>query len=234
MNEYAFRAYLCMMEPEMTNHKTLLKNERVELLYFNDAGRLRFFQNDAVLDLSLDGLLSDNNDFKLFSIALLSIYKSIITCTYEGQAKALFLEAKSLELMALYIAALAQPKQNYVYCKSEYDRERLFFAKAYLSEHYYLAPTIVELARIAGINEYKLKNGFKELFGDTIHNYVNNYRLDMALQMLSTSGKKANQLAFDLGFSSLQHFSKSFRKKFGYPPNQVNKPIPGASPAHLF
>ena len=68
-----------------------------------------------------------------------------------------------------------------MYCKSEYDRERLFFAKTYLLQHYEMPPTIAELARIAGINEFKLKNGFKELFGDTIHNFVNNYKMDIAL-----------------------------------------------------
>jgi AraC-like DNA-binding protein len=68
-----------------------------------------------------------------------------------------------------------------------------------------------------------LKNGFKELFGDTIHNVVNNYKMDIALKMLSEGQTKANQVAFDLGFSSLQHFSKAFRQKFGYPPSQVKK-----------
>lgn len=203
--------------------KILLKNERVEVLFLNGIGRIEIAYFKDILTFSLDGIVSDRTGCSVFSSALQNIVDSIINCSFEGQARAFFLEAKALELMALYLVADKQPKPNYVFCKSEYDRERLFFAKTYLIQHYELPPTIAELARIAGINEFKLKNGFKELFGDTIHNFVNNYKMDIALKMLSEGQTKANQVAFDLGFSSLQHFSKAFRQKFGYPPSQVKK-----------
>lgn len=208
------------MEEEM---KTLLKNERVEVLVLNKMGRVKITHFEVILTFNLDGTVSDDNGFSVFSTSLQGIINSIVNCTFQGQARDFFLEAKALELAALYLAAAEQATKNYVFCKSEYDRERLFFAKTYLLEHYDLPPTIAELARIAGINEFKLKNGFKELFGDTIHNFVNNYKMDIALKILSEGQTKANQVAFDLGFSSLQHFSKAFRQKFGYPPSQVGK-----------
>lgn len=203
--------------------KILLKNERVEVLFLNGIGRIEIAYFKDILTFNLDGIVSDRTGCSVFSTSLQNIVGSIINCSFEGQARAFFLEAKALELMALYLVADKQPQQNYVFCKSEYDRERLFFAKTYLIQHYELPPTIAELARIAGINEFKLKNGFKELFCDTIHNFVNNYKMDIALRMLSEGQTKANQVAFDLGFSSLQHFSKAFRQKFGYPPSQVKK-----------
>ena len=208
------------MEEEM---KTLLKNERVEVHFLNKIGRIKITHFEVILTFNLDGTVSDDNGFSFFSTALQSIIKGIVNCIFEGQARDLFLEAKALELTALYLVATGQTPKNYVFCKSEYDRERLFFAKTSLLEHYDLPPTITELARIAGINEFKLKNGFKELFGDTIHNFVHNYKMDIALKTLSEGRIKASQVAFDLGFSSLQHFSKAFRQKFGYPPSQVKK-----------
>ena len=203
--------------------KVLLKNERVEVLFLNKIGRIEIVHFNDVLTFSLGGFVSNRTGISVFSAALQNIVDSIVNCTFEGQARALFLEAKALELTALYLVTDKQSPQNYVFCKSEYDQERLFFAKTYLIQHYDMPPTIAELARIAGINEFKLKNGFKELFGDTIHNFVNNYKMDIALQSLTEGDKKASQLAFDLGFSSVQHFSKAFRQKFGYPPSQVRK-----------
>ncbi|MBL7815968.1 MAG: helix-turn-helix transcriptional regulator [Saprospiraceae bacterium] len=203
--------------------QTVLKNERVEVLVLNKMGRVKIAHFEVILTFNLDGTVSDGNGFSIFSTSFQGIINSIINCSFAGQAQAFFLEAKALELAALYLAATEQTTKNYVFCKSEYDRERLFFAKTYLLEHYDLPPTIAELARIAGINEFKLKNGFKELFGDTIHNFVNNHKMDIALKRLTEGGQKASQVAFDLGFSSLQHFSKAFRQKFGYPPSQVKK-----------
>ena len=199
----------------------LLKNERIELQFLNGAGRLVHAPTAIVLSFNLEGKVIDNQGFEFFSMPVQNIIHSIIHCTFEGQARTFFLEAKALELLALYLVATEQTPKNYIYCKSEYDRERLFFAKTYLLQHYEMPPTIAELARIAGINEFKLKNGFKELFGDTIHNFVNNYKMDIALKILSEGQTKASQVAFDLGFSSLQHFSKAFRQKFGYPPSRV-------------
>jgi AraC family transcriptional regulator, transcriptional activator of the genes for pyochelin and ferripyochelin receptors len=199
----------------------LLKNERIELMIWQKTGSVKHNSSGVVLTFDLEGNVVDSKGFEYFSMAIKGIIESIKYCTFEGQIREFFLEAKALELLALYLIAIEQPPKNLIFCKSEYDRERLFFAKKHLLEHYEMPPTIAELARIAGINEFKLKNGFKELFGDTIHNFVNNYKMDVALQSLTEGDKKASQLAFDLGFSSLQHFSKAFRKKFGYPPSKV-------------
>lgn len=193
-------------------------------MFYSEAfGDIQIIQSEAVLTFKLDGSISDGKGFENYSTTIQSIINSIVNCTFVGSARSFFLEAKALELWALYLVAAEQPTLNYIFCKSEYDRERLFFAKSYLLQHYDMPPTIAELARIAGINEFKLKNGFKELFGDTIHNFVNNFKMDIAFQSLTEGDKKAGQLAFDLGFSSLQHFSKAFRKKFGYPPSHVKR-----------
>lgn len=211
------------MVQELTIHKILLKNERVELRHLPRDGNVQVIRAEVVLTLGSDGIISDHQGFEFFSIPLQRILDSIINCHFEGRARDYFLEAKALEVLALYLVAVGQPQQNFRHCKSEYDRERLFFAKNYLEQHCDAAPTIAELSRIAGINQFKLKNGFKELFENTIHDFVNHHRLTLALQMLLQDDKKASQLAFDLGFSSLQHFSKAFRQKFGYPPSRVIK-----------
>lgn len=208
------------MLQEKGRHIILLKNERVELLYWPDMETIQVTRFDLRVTLQSDGMASDNTGFEFYSSACQGIIDRVLDCAFVGQARELFLEAKALELIALYLAALERPNQKFKYCKSEYDRERLFFAKTYLLHHYDSLPTIAELSRFAGINEFKLKHGFKELFGDTIHNFVNNHRLETALQMLLKGDKKAGQVAFELGFSSVQHFSKAFRQKFGYPPSK--------------
>lgn len=105
-----------------------------------------------------------------------------------------------------------------LYVKTEYDRERIVFARDYLLTHMDAPPTLLQLAAIAGINEFKLKRGFKELFNQTVFAYLADVRLQMAARALREKKKTITQIAFELGYASPQHFSMAFKKKFGVAP----------------
>ena len=134
----------------------------------------------------------------------------------------MYLYARVLELLWLqqenYLRA-QQPRT--VFVKTEYDKERIVFARDYLLTHMDAPPTLIRLAAIAGINEFKLKRGFKELFNQTVFGYLADVRLEMARRALAKKEKTVTRIAFELGYASLQHFSMAFKKKFGVSPNQV-------------
>ena len=107
------------------------------------------------------------------------------------------------------------------YCHNDYDKGRLLFARQYLLEHVSMPPSIEELSRIAGINSFKLKNGFKELFGQPIYKYLNKYRMEKARHLILNGERNMTQIAFELGFSSPQHFSAAFKKAWGCSPKKI-------------
>lgn len=126
---------------------------------------------------------------------------------------------ESDELSIFFLQKPSKIKNKF--CHNDYDRGRLLFARQYLLDHLTMPPTIDELSRIAGINTFKLKNGFKELFGETIYGYLNSFRLEKASQMIAQGEKNMTQIAFELGFSSLQHFSTAFKKAYGCSPKKI-------------
>jgi AraC-like DNA-binding protein len=158
---------------------------------------------------------AENNSKRNLTIAM----QQVCSALSADASDALLTHAKGLELLHLYCKE--QPLKNFIFCKSEYDRERLDFAKNYLIQNYDMPPTIAALSRIAGINEQKLKNGFKERFGKTIHTFLTDYKMEIALRDLQQKTKNPSQLAFDLGFSSLQHFSKAFKQYYGFTPKKI-------------
>jgi len=83
-----------------------------------------------------------------------------------------------------------------------------------------LAKRLVELARIVGLNEYKLKHGFKEIFQTTVFGYLAEKRLELARDYLIDPNKSITDIADLLGYSSIQHFSFAFKKKFGHSPKE--------------
>ncbi|RYD81898.1 MAG: AraC family transcriptional regulator [Sphingobacteriales bacterium] len=165
--------------------------------------------------------LSPENMF--IDLPLHNAIRSILQCNYPAGLKKLFLHSKCLEILVLQADAYER-QQNLKfnkYIKSDYDKERILFARDYLIQHLDLPPSLHELSRIAGINEFKLKRGFKESFNNTVFGYLADYRLEMAKDSLLAVDKSPSQLAFDLGYSSLQHFSSAFKKKFGMSPREV-------------
>lgn len=144
--------------------------------------------------------------------------EAVRSCPY-GDLKKMFLYSKAIELLVLQAEAYnrtLQPQAKYI--RSDYDRERIIFARDYLIGHLEAPPSLTELARIAGINEFKLKRGFKEVFNQTVFGYLNDTRMELAKKDLLDRNKSVTEIAFELGYSSVQHFSAAFSKKYGKPP----------------
>ena len=59
------------------------------------------------------------------------------------------------------------------------------------------------------------------MFGNTVSGYLSETRLEIAKNDLLENKKTASEIALELGHSSVQHFSKAFKKKFGSSPNKL-------------
>lgn len=166
--------------------------------------------------LSTDSLFMD--------IDMQQAINAVISCRYQPGLKKILLLSKTMELLVMqaeaYHRALSATDQ---YLKNAYDRERIHYAREYLVRHIDMPPSLSQLARITGINEYKLKKGFKEVFGNTVFGYLSETRLELAKNELLEKTKTASQLAFELGYSSVQHFSSAFKKKFGVSPAKLGR-----------
>lgn len=150
------------------------------------------------------------------------IQKTIIDllhCQYKGELKKLFLMSKSIELLVVQIAAITSDQHSFQkVVKTSQDKDKIYAAREFILTRIHHPPSLTEVAAYVGTNEYKLKKGFKELFNNTVLGLLNDHRLDAAFLLLVDKQKTASQVAYELGYSSPQHFSKAFKNKFGIPP----------------
>lgn len=153
------------------------------------------------------------------------VIDEVRNCHFTGGLKKLFLQSKSIELLALQCEQIETEARNRreVQKISRTDEERIYHARDLLLAHAQEPLSLMELARKAGINEFKLKSGFKKVFDNTVFGYLSDYRLDQAKQMMREGTHSFTDIADELGYSSLQHFSNAFRKKFGQSPSEVKK-----------
>ncbi|MFV8344663.1 helix-turn-helix domain-containing protein [Flavobacterium sp. ZB4P13] len=84
-------------------------------------------------------------------------------------------------------------------------------------------PTLKELSRIFGTNEFKLKNGFRRLFKITIQQFYNNERLKRSQLLIKDTKIPLKTIAIMSGFSTYPNFSRAFKIKFGYSPTKMGR-----------
>jgi AraC-like DNA-binding protein len=101
------------------------------------------------------------------------------------------------------------------------DRDRIHFAREILLQRLADPPSLVELARLVGLNDYKLKAGFRQVFGTTVFGYLRQERLEKARQLLQAQDISVTAAAAAVGYSSQGHFAAAFRKQFGINPKDL-------------
>ena len=221
------------------HHNNIIYSDGLEIEVFNKSKRIETFginfSTESFINIAQNGtnslkrfsekvlskesaILSDNwrpNNFKIQTVI-----NEIINCSYTNELKDLFLLSKSIELLVLQ-AELYNKKVETYFIKSNIDKQKLFEAREVLSSTIDNPPTIVELSKLVNLNEYKLKKGFKELFGTTVFGYIHKTRMTLAKRLLLGTEKSAKEVAYEAGYSSPQHFSKAFKKEFGQTPNSI-------------
>ena len=153
-----------------------------------------------------------------------NMISNIVNCRYKDGLKKMFLLSKSIEFLVMQAEACnatLKPSKNFI--KTNYDKECIMYAREYIMNNLETPPGLSELAKIIGINEYKLKRGFKEIFGNTVFGYLSDARLEIAKNDLLETKKTVSGISSELGYSSVQHFSNAFKKKFGMSPNKLKR-----------
>ncbi len=83
--------------------------------------------------------------------------------------------------------------------------------------------SIKEIAYKAAVNECDLKKEFKKHFGTTMHTMLQEYRLDIAKELLVRGDLSVAEVAKRVGYSSLSHFGKIFHERFGLLPRELKR-----------
>lgn len=180
--------------------------------------QLKRFAEDIINGRS--AILSEN--WGAIDLPIQHVIRQIINCRYTGDLQKLFLLSKSIELIVLCADSCnsAADKKD-LFIKNTSDKEKIIAVRDLINQRITTPPNLTEIARAVGLNEYKLKRGFKETFNTTVFGYLADQRLQLARQYLQDTQKTAAEIALDLGYATPQHFSNAFKKKFGVTPFSV-------------
>ena len=141
-------------------------------------------------------------------------------------AQRLYLESCALELLAQQIVGLSDSCVPEARLVTRHEGKALA-ARDYLDRNFQAPPTIAELSRIVGTNEFTLKRAFKRTLGTTIYDYVSRCRMERAMALLD-QGMSVSATARHVGYGCARSFSVAFRRRTGCAPSSFRRPENGS------
>lgn len=147
---------------------------------------------------------------------------ALTNCNLSPDFKRLYQEARVHEILVLCLAQFAAPSctDRDVFLLQR-DLELLERAHDILLNRLADPPGIAELAALIGLNQTKLKAGFKEVYGVTVFGFVRLKRMQHALYLLSAGEYNVGEVAAALGYKSSGSFTRAFQAEFGCGPGSI-------------
>ena len=98
-------------------------------------------------------------------------------------------------------------------------------AKAYISGHYGDPVGLAEIARKMHVSTFYFCKMFKKATGLTFTDYLGRVRVEKAKNLLLNPHLRVSEIAYTVGFQSLTHFNRVFRKLTGESPTDFREKL---------
>ncbi len=103
------------------------------------------------------------------------------------------------------------------------DKRMADTAREILEAEYADPPSLAELSRRIGTNQFKLKQLFRQHFDNTPYGMLLDIRMDKAYRMLVKGHCSVGLAAEAVGYAHASNFSAAFAKYYGFPPKNVSR-----------
>jgi AraC-like DNA-binding protein len=150
------------------------------------------------------------------------LLKNIVSVDMNNSMNNFYVQIKVQELMYLLFSKLSLRENTTFKSINSNDAEKLLVIRNEILSDLSTPPILSELASIASMSETKLKQLFKQTFGDTIYNYYQKARMEEAAFLLKQAKHSVSEVGYELGFSNLSHFSRLFEKQYGITPKKFS------------
>ncbi|MDG1712185.1 MAG: AraC family transcriptional regulator [Flavobacteriaceae bacterium] len=156
-----------------------------------------------------------------FTSSIAVVLSQILQAKVHDSMKSLYFKGKVYELLSLYFNKNEDPSlEQCPFLVDEENVRKIRKAKDIILERMSDPPSLENLATEIGLSLKKLKEGFKQLYGDTVFAYLLDHKMEEARRMLDSQKFNVNEVGLKLGYSTASHFIAAFKKKYGTTPKK--------------
>ena len=149
------------------------------------------------------------------------VLSQILSSNIHESMKALYLKGKVYELLSLYFNKNEDTDiEQCPFLIDEDNVRKIRLAKDIILRNISEPPSLHELSEEIGLSLNKLKEGFKQLYGDTVFGYLLDHKMEEARRMLASNNYNVNEVGLKIGYSTSSHFIAAFKKKYGTTPKK--------------
>ncbi len=206
------------IQPKTTLVSFMISIEKFHSLFSKESGYIPFLSNEN----SHKKYYDDTEIKPTVSIVL----QQIINANINSSVKELYIKGKVYELLSLHFQK--EENANGEYCPFLVDEQNVLKirkAKEIIIARMTEPPSLQALASEIGLNLKKLKEGFKQIYGDTVYSFLFDYKMEHSRKLLETNQFNVNEVGLQVGYSTASHFIAAFKKKFGTTPKKYVKSL---------
>ena len=158
--------------------------------------------------------------------------KQILDCPLLSPGLAqLFLEYKGLELFYNQLGLFDSSEEEKLKGLTPGELAAAHRAHDILLRDMAAPPSLLDLAKQVGLTHTRLNRLFRALHHDTVFGVFRRERLECARKLLADNRKSVTEVAYECGFSTPSHFSRSFLERYGIQPKRYQKGFARAAAA---
>jgi len=182
-----------------------------------------FFSHEADYITFLSG---DNRDKKYYKDGVISpsmaiVLNQLINYNLNQSIKSLYFKGKAYELLSLYFNRSEDADiEQCPFLVDETNVIKIRKAKDIIIARMAEPPSLQELADEIELSLKKLKEGFKQIYGDSVFSFLFDYKMEVARKLLEAGNDNVNEVGHKVGYSTSSHFIAAFKKKYGTTPKK--------------
>lgn len=171
-------------------------------------------------------LNEDNKDKKYYkdgniTPSMAIVLNQLINYNLNQSIKDLYFKGKAYELLSLYFNRSEDANiEQCPFLVDETNVIKIRKAKDIIIARMAEPPSLQELADEIGLNLKKLKEGFKQIYGDSVFSFLFDYKMEVARKLLESGENNVNEVGLKVGYSTASHFIAAFKKKYGTTPKK--------------
>lgn len=176
-------------------------------------------------------LSEDNRDKKYYKDGKISpsmaiALNQLVNYNLNHSIRNIYFKAKAYEVLSLYFNKSEDADiEQCPFLVDESNVIKIRKAKDIVISRLAEPPTLQELANEIGLTLKKLKEGFKQIYGDSVFSFLLDYKMEVARKLLESGTHNVNEVGLKVGYSTSSHFIAAFKKKYGTTPKKYVQSI---------
>ena len=138
--------------------------------------------------------------------------------------------AAMLRLLTIFSQHLALLSNKLSTQSHQAEPKNVTHAREFIAQNQDRAITLQEVARAVNTSTFYFCKVFKKATGLTFTDYLSRVRIEKAKNFLLNPNLRVSEVAYEVGFQSLTHFNRVFRKLTGESPSQYRESLAGHAP----